>query len=52
MGGVSRAKIGNLLENFKRDILSTLGSQLDKLKIKQKKELEDAALNKNFPKCR
>ena len=50
--GVSRAYIGNLLDNFKTNILSTLGSQLDTLKIKQKKVLEDATLTICFPKCR
>ena len=35
-GGITRAEIGNLLENFKTDILSTIGSQLDTLKIKNK----------------
>jgi hypothetical protein len=37
---------------LKQDILSTLGSQLDTLKIKQKKELEDATLTIFCPKCR
>jgi len=31
-GGVKRAKIGTLLENFKTDILSTLGTQVDLFK--------------------
>jgi hypothetical protein len=35
-GGITRAEIGNLLENFKKNILSTIGSQLDTLKIKKK----------------
>jgi hypothetical protein len=35
-GGVTRIKLGNLLENFKIDILGTIGSQLDTLKIKKK----------------
>ena len=35
-GGIIRAEIGNLLENFKIDILSTIGSHLDTLKIKKK----------------
>jgi len=50
--GVSRAEIGNLFDNFKTDFLSTLGSQLDTLKIKKKKELEDATLAIYRPKCR
>jgi hypothetical protein len=40
------------LDNFKTYILSTLGSQLDTLKIKQKKEVEDATLTIYCPKCR
>jgi hypothetical protein len=35
-GGVTRSELGNFLENFKTDILSTIGSQLDTLKIKKK----------------
>jgi hypothetical protein len=35
-GGITREDIGNLLENFKIDILSTIGSQLDTLKINKK----------------
>jgi hypothetical protein len=34
--GITRAEIGNLLENFKIDILSTIGSHLGTLKIKKK----------------
>jgi hypothetical protein len=50
--GVSREEIGNLLDNFKTYILSTLGSQLDTLKIKQNKEVENATLTIYCPKCR
>ena len=50
--GVSRVDISNLLDNFKIDILNTLGSQLDTLKIKQKKEEENVALTIFRPKCR
>jgi hypothetical protein len=32
-----RDEVGNLLENFKTDILSTLTTQLDVLQAKQKK---------------
>jgi hypothetical protein len=34
-GGITREEIGNLLENFKTDILSTIGSQLNTLKKKR-----------------
>jgi hypothetical protein len=36
LGGITRVEIGNLLENFKTDILSTIGSQFNTLKIKKK----------------
>ena len=35
-GGVTRVELGNLLENFKTDILGTLSSQLDTIKVKKK----------------
>jgi hypothetical protein len=37
-GSVTREEIGNLLENFKTDILSNLTTQLDVLQVKQKQE--------------
>jgi hypothetical protein len=33
-GGVMRIELGNLLEKFKTDILNTISSQLDTMKIK------------------
>ena len=51
-GGVTRSELGNLLENFKNDILSTIGSQLDTLKIKKKQEDEDLVLGIYCPRCR
>ena len=36
-GGVKRVELGNLLENFKTDILSTLSSQLDTIKRRRSK---------------
>ena len=36
--------IGNLLEGFKNDILSSLSSQLDALQAKKRKEEEDQYL--------
>lgn len=35
-GRVTRVKLGNLLENFKIDILGTLSSQLDTIKVKKR----------------
>ena len=38
---VTQDEIGNLFENFKTDILSTLSSQLDVLQAKKKQEKQD-----------
>ena len=35
-GGVTRVELGNLLENFKTDILGEMGSQLDALQAKKR----------------
>ena len=35
-GGVTRVELGNLLENFKTDILGAMGSQLDALQAKKR----------------
>ena len=35
-GGVTRVELGNLLEKFKTDILGTLSSQLDTIKVKKR----------------
>jgi hypothetical protein len=35
-GGVTQVEVGNLLENFKIDILSNLSTQLDVLRVKHK----------------
>jgi hypothetical protein len=51
-GGITRAYIGKLLENFNTNILSTIGSQLDTLKIKKKHEEENAAMSIYCPRCR
>ena len=39
-GGVTRIELGNLLENFKIDILGAMGSQLDALQAKKRQEEE------------
>ena len=49
---VTRAEIGNLLEEFKTDLLSTLGNQIDTLKAKKKQEDEDQIMAIFCPKCR
>ena len=40
--GITRLELGNLLENFKTDILGTISAQMDTLNIKKK--FEDEAL--------
>ena len=39
LGGVTRIELGNLLKNFKIDILGAMGSQLDVLQAKKRQEL-------------
>ena len=41
-GGITRLELGNLLENFKTNILGTISAQMDTLNIKKK--FEDEAL--------
>ena len=38
--GVTRVELGNLLENFKTDILGAVGSQLDYLQAKKRQDEE------------
>jgi hypothetical protein len=47
-----RAEVGNLLENFKIDILSTLTTQLDVFQDKQKKTEAEQTLAIFCHKCR
>jgi hypothetical protein len=51
-GGATRAKIGNLLEDFKTDMLSSFASQMDTLQIKKKQAEAEVALSIFFPQCR
>ena len=37
-GGVTRVELGNLLENFKTDILGAMGSQLDYLQANKRQD--------------
>jgi len=41
---MTRSELGNLLENYKIDLLSTLGSHIDTLKDKKKTEEKNEAL--------
>eukprot|EP00253_Pinus_taeda_P024888 PITA_24888 len=49
---VTRVEIGNLLEDFKTDLLSMIGNQIDTLKAKKKQEVEDQIMAIFCPKCR
>jgi hypothetical protein len=40
LGSVTSIELGNLPENFKTDLLSTLSSQIDTLQVKKKEEKE------------
>lgn len=50
--GVTREKLGNLLENFKTDLLDTFSLELDTLQFKKKQEDENKILSIFCPKCR
>ena len=44
-------KRGNLLENFKTNILGAMGSQLDALQAKKRQEEERATMRIFYPRC-
>ena len=48
----TRVELGNLLEDFKTDILNTMGNQRDTMKHKKKQEDERAAMAIFCPRCR
>ena len=49
---VSRAEIGNMLDEFKTNILGRFSEQLDTLKIQNKQKIDVDALAIFCPKCR
>jgi hypothetical protein len=51
-GGATRAEIGNLLEGFKTEMLSSFASQIDTLQIQKKQAEAEAALSIFCSKCR
>jgi hypothetical protein len=51
-GGETRAEIGNLLEDFKTEMLSSFASHMDTLQIKKKQAEVEAALSIFCPQCR
>ena len=48
--GAAWEEIGNLLKNFKTDMMSSISSQLDIMRAKQKQVSEDLVLGVFFPK--
>ena len=50
--GVTHAEIGNLLEDFKTDILGTLTTQFDIMQAKQKQAKAEQNLAIFCPRCR
>jgi hypothetical protein len=51
-GSITKAEIGNLLENFKTELMGTLSSQFDAFNTKKRQEEENAALAIFCPDCR
>jgi len=49
---VTRVELGNLLENFKIDLLSTISSHLDTLKARRRQEEENIVMSIFCPRCR
>ena len=52
IGSVSRVEIGNMLDEFKTDILGGLSEKIDTLKLQNKQKIEANALAIFCPKCR
>jgi hypothetical protein len=51
-GGATRVEIGNLLESFKIEMISSFTSQMDTLQVKQKQAELEQVLCIFYPKCR
>ena len=51
-GGITRVEIGNLLENFKTNILGAMGFQIDGLQAKKRQDEDRATMNIFCPRCR
>jgi hypothetical protein len=51
-GGATRAEMGNLLENFKTEMINSFASQINTLQVNQKQAESDRALSIFCPKCR
>ena len=51
-GGATHGEIGNLLENFKTEMMTSISSEIDVLRENQKQVVEDLTLGVFFPRCR
>ena len=51
-GGATQEEIGNLLEKFKIEMMSSLSSELDILREKKRKVVEDLTLSVFYPRCK
>ena len=51
-GGVTRIELGNLLENFKTDILGAMGSHIDALQDKKRQEEEHIVMSILCTRCK
>ena len=51
-GGATRAEIGNILENLKTKMMSSVSSEIDVMWEKQKQAVKYLTLGIFFPKCR
>ena len=51
-GGATRAEIGNLLKNFKTEMMSSISSEIDVLRAKQKQAVQDLTLGVFYPRHR
>ena len=51
-GGATQEEIGNLLLNFKIEMMSSISSKIDVLRAKQKQAVEDLTLDVFCPRCR
>lgn len=51
-GNITRAELGNLLEDFKTNLLSALGNLIDTLKEKKLQDEQEQELSIFCPKCR
>ena len=51
-GNITRAELGNLFEDFKTDLMSTFGNQIDTLKTKKRQDEQEQELSISCLKCK